>query len=91
MREIRGEIVEIEDWRDLAECRDGKVDFFPIPTDDEAVNKALALCAVCDVVDYCLLFAIETNQSEGIWGGKVYDERKKYRRKWLTKQRHYSA
>jgi hypothetical protein len=31
----------------------------------------------------CLAFAIETNQSDGIWGGTTPGERSKMRRVWL--------
>jgi WhiB family redox-sensing transcriptional regulator len=41
------------------------------------------VCATCPVADICLSWAIETNQTEGIWGGHTPKERRKIRRTWL--------
>jgi WhiB family transcriptional regulator, redox-sensing transcriptional regulator len=70
-------------WRNEAACSTAAdVDFFA--SDDAAnVRKAKAICASCPVFDDCLGFAIETNQSDGIWGGTTPGERVKLRRTWL--------
>lgn len=71
-----------EAWRDVAACagRDD-VDFFATPDDAEEIARAKALCAGCPVADECLDFAIETNQSDGIWGGLLPVERDAVRRR----------
>lgn len=70
-------------WREAAACIDVEVDFFPDSEDLAAILRAKAICAACPVVDECLVWAIETNQSEGIWGGHTPKERRRLRRIWL--------
>lgn len=75
---------EFHVWREGAACAgDEGVDFFPPPDDYVANARAKGLCASCPVADDCLAFAIEANQSEGIWGGTTAAERLKLRRMWL--------
>lgn len=72
-------------WREAAACLDTQddVSFFPDNQDLGAIVKAKAICSTCPVSDVCLTWAIETNQSEGIWGGHTAKERRKLRRTWL--------
>ena len=72
-------------WREAASCLDvgEDVTFFPDKEDVGAIGKAKAICATCPVADICLSWAIETRQSEGIWGGHTPKERRKLRRRWL--------
>lgn len=72
-------------WREAASCLDAPagVTFFPHKEDLVAIVQAKAVCATCPVADVCLSWAIETNQSEGIWGGHTAKERRKLRRHWL--------
>ena len=79
-----------EDWYDDAECRgtdpqlffgEGAFDRRVLPRDPDRVRKALALCAVCDVEEECLDFAIEMRQDYGIWGGMTDRQRKKERKR----------
>jgi WhiB family redox-sensing transcriptional regulator len=76
-------------WREGAACADvADVDFF---SDDAAsVLRAKAICASCPVLDDCLSFAIETNQSDGVWGATTPAERVKLRRIWLRDLRQAS-
>ena len=71
-------------WREAAACL-GVVDvnFFPDKEDLGAIIRAKAICATCPVADECLSWAIETNQSEGIWGAHTPKERRRLRRLWL--------
>lgn len=72
-------------WREAAACVDvsDEVSFFPDKEDLGAILRAKAVCASCPVADECLTWAIETNQTEGIWGGHTPKERRKLRRRWL--------
>jgi WhiB family redox-sensing transcriptional regulator len=72
-------------WREAAACLEvqSEVSFFPDKEDFGGIVKAKAVCATCPVADECLSWAIETNQSEGIWGGHTPKERRKLRRRWL--------
>jgi len=72
-------------WREAAACLDvqDEVSFFPDKEDLGGIVRAKAVCASCPVADECLSWAIETNQTEGIWGGHTAKERRKLRRRWL--------
>jgi len=51
--------------------------FFPIGGES---REALAVCRRCPVQPDCLIFALRTNQKNGIWGGKTERERVSLRR-----------
>jgi WhiB family redox-sensing transcriptional regulator len=77
--------VRFSTWREDAACL-GVVDeisFFPDAEDLSAIAQAKAICASCPVASECLTWAIETNQSEGIWGGHTPKERRSIRRRWI--------
>jgi len=78
-------------WRDQASCRFLKPDlFFPTGSSGvamEEIRAAKMVCQDCRVQGDCLLFAFETNQESGIWGGTAEDERRRLRRAWLAERR----
>lgn len=81
----------VETWREAAACAGTTdVDFFPDPADLAAVSAAKALCATCPVAGECLTWAIETSQTEGIWGGHTPMERRTLRRRWMEETRRAS-
>lgn len=83
--------LDLDPWRDAAACATVQdVDFFPDPADLAAISAAKALCATCPVAGECLTWAIETNQTEGIWGGHTPRERRSLRRRWLEEIRRAS-
>jgi WhiB family transcriptional regulator, redox-sensing transcriptional regulator len=79
-------------WRESAACIEvlDEVSFFPDRDDMAGIAKAKAICSACPVADACLSWAIETNQSEGIWGGHTASERRTLRRRWLEEIRRAS-
>jgi WhiB family redox-sensing transcriptional regulator len=85
-------IGEPESWREAAACLTAgdEISFFPTPEDAQMATAAKAVCATCPVVDSCLSYAIETNQTEGVWGGTTSAERTKLRRRWLRELRQAS-
>lgn len=69
-----------KDWRSQAACMaviEPERVFFPIAEepDIEDVAEAKAVCATCPVACECLVYAIQTNQGHGIWGGLTPPER----------------
>jgi len=71
------------DWRSRAACMEiaaPNTVFFPIAEepDIEDVAEAKAVCAGCAVACECLVYAIETGQSHGIWGGLTPTERDEF-------------
>lgn len=73
-------------WREHAACRDSDASlFFPAGSTGAAIDQieaAKAVCATCPVQDDCLRFALETNQEDGVWGGRDEIERRRLRRGW---------
>ncbi|MBT8212505.1 MAG: WhiB family transcriptional regulator [Acidimicrobiia bacterium] len=84
-------MLTVKDWRDLSACRDSDPEiFFPTGTTGPAVNqitKAQAICSTCSVQEECLLYAFESNQESGVWGGHAEDERRRLRKRWLAERR----
>lgn len=91
---MESRLVDLEistDWRERAACTDYPTDlFFPAGETGPAemqIKRAKEVCGRCDVSDDCLLYALEANQRDGIWGGLTADERKRLRRRWLAERR----
>ncbi len=62
-----------------AACRDETSDLFFSPSLTEQ-TAAKRVCAQCDVRLECLLYALETRQQYGVWGGLATEERRLMRR-----------
>ncbi len=73
------------DWRQHALCREKDPElFFPIGTTGPAavqVDDAKAVCRRCTVLEPCLVWALETGQDAGVWGGTSEDERRALKRR----------
>lgn len=71
---------DIDDWRDVAACRDEDPElFFPsgdAPPAQLQAEQAKAVCRNCPVIKNCALFARRLNLTEGVWGGQTAAERK---------------
>ena len=77
-------------WRDEAACLEyPEPDLFFATGESgaEEITKAKAICAGCPVRFECLLYAVETAQTYGVWGGTDADERRLIRRRWLSAMR----
>ena len=73
-------------WRAQAACRHTDANLF-FPTGGtglalDQVQAAKEFCRCCPVQYACLQFALETNQEDGVWGGKDEAERRRLRREW---------
>ncbi|MFD5412451.1 WhiB family transcriptional regulator [Streptomyces nojiriensis] len=74
------------DWRHQAACRETDPElFFPIGNTGPAllqIEEAKAVCRRrCPVKEQCLQWALDTNQSEGVWGGLSQGERRAMKRR----------
>jgi WhiB family redox-sensing transcriptional regulator len=73
------------DWRHEAACRDEDPElFFPIGNTGPAllqIDEAKEVCRRCSVTDECLVWALETGQDAGVWGGLSEDERRAVKRR----------
>jgi WhiB family transcriptional regulator, redox-sensing transcriptional regulator len=72
-------------WRDQAACLDQDPELFFSIADTGASahhsEEAKAVCRRCEVTQTCLLWALETRQETGVWGGLSQDERRALRRR----------
>ncbi|MDQ0579043.1 WhiB family transcriptional regulator [Streptomyces rishiriensis] len=75
----------MDDWREHAECRHEDPDlFFPIGTSGPALlqtEQAKTVCRRCPVREQCLEWAMETDQTLGVWGGTSENERRALKRR----------
>ena len=73
------------DWRDQAKCLSVDPElFFPVGNTGPAVDqidRAKTVCSACPVTEYCLQYALDTNQDSGVWGGLSEDERRALKRR----------
>jgi WhiB family redox-sensing transcriptional regulator len=71
------------DWRQHAVCREEDPElFFPIGYTGPALRQteeAKAVCQRCPVRSECLIWALESGQDAGVWGGLGEDERRAMR------------
>lgn len=74
-------------WRSQARCLGSDPDlFFPVGSKGKPLAQAemaKGLCLGCTVRELCLLYALETNQVTGVWGGTTEEERQSIRRRWV--------
>lgn len=79
--------VERKGWRSRAQCIGTDPDlFFPLGGSEAPLAQAEAakqVCSQCTVRALCLEYALETNQTTGVWGGTNEDERRAIRRTWV--------
>ncbi|GGQ67754.1 MULTISPECIES: WhiB family transcriptional regulator [Streptomyces] len=75
----------MDNWREHAACRHEDPDlFFPIGTSGPALlqmEQAKAVCGRCPVREACLDWAMETDQTLGVWGGTGENERRALKRR----------
>lgn len=70
-------------WQDYAACLEAGIDpelFFPERMIDRGVESqqvkdAKKICGQCAVQSACLMYALESGEQFGIWGGKTPNER----------------
>jgi len=76
---------QLMDWRDKAACLTVDPElFFPVGNTGPAVDqidRAKSVCSHCPVTEYCLQYALDTNQDSGVWGGLSEDERRALKRR----------
>jgi WhiB family redox-sensing transcriptional regulator len=77
-----------ESWQEHAACASYPAEMFFPPADDPGASRAAkAVCATCPVREECFTFALETAQSEGVWGGMDAGERRRLRRRTRDRER----
>lgn len=74
---------EVDDWRELGECRGADLSLF-YPEDDDDLGAELAakaICAACAVREHCLEQALDSRERVGVWGGLSPRERRRILRR----------
>jgi WhiB family transcriptional regulator, redox-sensing transcriptional regulator len=78
-------------WQAHAACAELPTDdFFPVGSTGPALDRiaaAKAICAICPVVKECLEYALDTGQTDGIWGGMSEEERRSHHRRQRRERR----
>jgi WhiB family transcriptional regulator, redox-sensing transcriptional regulator len=81
-------------WAARGACRQADPElFFPVGPAGPAVRQVIRakdVCARCPVRHPCLVYALETGQDFGVWGGATEDERRVMRRRHLRHARRAS-
>ncbi len=67
------------DWMSDGACVGANPELF-FPTRGEQVDGAKAVCRTCPVTRLCLEYALDNNETYGIWGGRSERERRRMRR-----------
>jgi WhiB family redox-sensing transcriptional regulator len=88
LRRLRAELADrTANWRQLAACRGLDVEIFYAPEETrggpakrEALRTAKRVCRHCPVIDECRVWALDTAEHYGIWGGLTAAERARRRR-----------
>lgn len=69
------------DWQGYGACNEVDPDtMFPEPRDVRGIEAAQAVCADCPVRTTCLTWAVETDQTHGVWGGVDEETRRREKR-----------
>jgi len=73
-------------WRHDAACKEEDPElFFPVGETGKAnraqIAEAKAVCRRCPVTEQCLLWAFESGQDSGVWGGMSEKERRALKRR----------
>lgn len=74
------------DWVSYGACRSANNEWF-FRQRAESIADALAVCETCPVVEWCLEYAIATNQQIGVWGGMSGRQRSTVRRRRMDRAR----
>ena len=77
---------DLPHWREDASCRAEEAAEVFFPGGDRGQTKAMTdaakrVCAGCPVRIDCLLYAVETRQEYGVWGGATEPERRRLARR----------
>lgn len=71
------------EYMEFAKCKNNKeIDFYA--EDISNINKAVAFCSDCPVLQACLQYALENKIDYGVWGGQTAAARIRMRKNILV-------
>lgn len=65
-------------WQTRALCAQTDPEIF-FPDKGGTTRNAKKVCAMCEVKDQCLQYALAHNEDSGVWGGTSQQERRQLR------------
>lgn len=68
-----------DEWMKYGACATADPDAFFPEAAGTLGKEAKAVCAVCDVREKCLQYALDHNERYGIWGGLSVNQRSRLR------------
>ncbi len=71
--------LEPQAWAEQAKCLQAEPDVF-FPEKGGSTREAKRICALCEVRQECLEYALDHDERFGIWGGLSERERRKLKR-----------
>lgn len=72
---LRAPITDERPWVVFAACREADPDIF-FPSNKAQEQAALALCAMCPVLDECQSYSLDARETFGVWGGLTEKQRR---------------
>jgi len=83
MRELEIDVPDLPDqvsppdhWQELSACYGLDPEVF-FPTTEEEAGLALSYCALCQVREVCLAWAVRNGERYGVWGGTTEQQRRR--------------
>lgn len=61
--------------------------FYPEPGDIAGVRHAREVCARCEIREACLQFALDNNETIGVWGGTSSKDRRQMKHRAAVARR----
>lgn len=87
---LDGDAERDEDWRSRAICAQTDPEMF-FPEKGGSTREAKRVCLTCPVRNECLIWALDTKERWGIWGGLSERERRKLERRQRAQERRAAA
>ncbi len=73
---LPSEVSPPDHWQERAACYGLDPEVF-FPTTEEEAGLALSYCAVCEVREVCLAWAVRNGERYGVWGGTTEQHRRR--------------
>ena len=76
VRDLPDQVSPPDHWQELSACYGLDPEVF-FPTTEEEAGLALSYCALCQVREVCLAWAVRNGERYGVWGGTTEQQRRR--------------
>ena len=76
VQELPEQVSPPDHWQERSACYGLDPEVF-FPTTEEEAGLALSYCAVCEVREVCLAWAVRNGERYGVWGGTTEQHRRR--------------